>query len=149
MTYLLDTCVISRLRKLRSHPDEHLSNWVRKHAENSYYISVISLGEIQAGIAKLDVKIADQARARMRLEDWLFGELIPRFQDRILDITIPIAFTWGKMVGEGKRNGTPVPIADGLIASTAIHHGLIIVTDNLKHFQPLGVETVSPIISDS
>lgn len=144
MTYLLDTCIISKLRKLRTHPDADLSTWMSKHAESSYFLSVITLGEIQAGIAKLSLEVADQATVRMRLEDWLFGELVPRFQDRILDVTVSIAFTWGKMVGEGRQKGQPIPIADGLIAATAIHHGLIVVTDNLKDFQPLGVEAISP-----
>jgi predicted nucleic acid-binding protein len=145
MTYLLDTCIISKLRRIKTHPDTDLSGWIGKHSENSYFLSVVTLGEIQAGIAKLNHEIADQAQARMRLEDWLFGELVPRFQDRILDVTVSVAFTWGKMVGEGKKKGIAVPVADGLIAATAIHHGLIMVTDNLKDFLPLGVEAIRPM----
>ena len=80
----------------------------------------------------------------MLLEEWLFGDLIPRFQNRILDITQQIAFTWGKMAGEGKQSGNNVPVADGLIAATSVHHGLIVVTDNSKHFAPLGVEMINP-----
>ncbi len=144
MTYLLDTCVISKLRKLKQHPDPSLSGWISKHSEKSFYLSVISLGAIQAGIAKLNPDIAVQVESRMRLEDWLFGDLVPRFQDRILDITVGVAFTWGKLVGEGKRKGMPIPIADGLIAATAIYHGLIVVTDNVRGFLPLGVEVIRP-----
>lgn len=146
MSYLLDTCIISKLRRIKTHPDVKLQEWVQKHQETAFYISVMTLGEIQAGIAKL--LHPEQERQRMLLEDWLFGDLIPRFQGRILDITPSIAFTWGKMSGHGLFVGKPVPIADGLIAATAIHQGLIVVTENIKHFAPfitpLGIEIINP-----
>jgi len=144
MSYLLDTCVISKLRRLKTHPDPKLAKWIVKHPESSYYISVITLGEIHAGITKLPEKKPDQKKHRMQLEDWLFGELVPRFQNRILDVTIPIAFIWGKLCGQGLQKGTIVPKDDGLIAATAIHKGLIVVTENTKHFSYPGVEVVNP-----
>jgi len=146
MTYLLDTCVLSKLRRIKTHPDPKLSSWIVKHPESAYFISVITLGEIQAGIAKLDGKNSELQKQHMLLEDWLFGELIPRFNNRILDITVQVAFTWGKMSGSGMKNGNNVPVADGLIAATAQHNGLIVVTDNNKHFAPLGVEIINPWI---
>ncbi len=144
MTYLLDTCIISKLRKLRTYPDPQLQSWIGKHPESSYYISSLTLGEIQAGIAKLDGKKPDQQKHRMLLEDWLFGELVPRFHNRILDITVEVAFIWGRMSGQGKCNGNNVPVIDGLIAATAIQRGLIVVTNNIKHFSSLGVEIFDP-----
>lgn len=144
MTYLLDTCVISKLRKLKAYPDPKLTAWILKHPDTVYHISVVTLGEIQAGITKLNTTHIDQQRYRMMLEEWLFGELVPYFSNRILDITAPIAFKWGKMSGNRMQKGNKVPVADGLIAATALHHGLILVTDNTKDFKTLGVELINP-----
>lgn len=145
MTYLLDTCIISKLRKIKSIPNQKLSDWITKHPEGKYFLSVLTLGEIHAGIAKLD-KSENNQKLRMPLEDWLFGDLIPRFEDRILDVTSEIALTWGQMSGQGQQNGNIIPAIDGLIAATALHHGLIVVTDNYKHFASMGVEIVNPLI---
>jgi predicted nucleic acid-binding protein len=144
MTYLLDTCILSKLRKLKSHPDKTLSDWIQKHKESAYCISVLSLGEIQMGISKLDHKNKERQKQKMVLEDWLFGELVPRFQNRILDVTQQITFTWGNLLGQSQQKGFNVPAIDGLIAATALHHGLIVVTDNIKHFQELNIEVFNP-----
>lgn len=144
MTYLLDTCIISKLRKLRTHPDEKLRKWINKHPETSYFISTLTLGEIQAGISKLNMKNPEEQRHRMLLEDWLFGELVPRFQNRVLPISLEVAFNWGKIIGNGKQNGNNIPFSDGLIAATAMTHGLIVVTDNIKHFKHSGAELLDP-----
>ena len=144
MSYLLDTCVLSKLSKIKAHPDPKLASWIIKHPETSYFISVITLGEIQAGISKLKESHPEQKKQRMQLEDWLFGDLIPRFQSRVLDITPEIALTWGRLSGAGLQAGTIVPIGDGLIAATAILHGLMVVTENAKHFSCSGVEVVNP-----
>ena len=144
MTYLLDTCIISKLRRIKTHPDPQLSKWISKHAESAYFISVLTLGEIQMGIAKLDTKTKERQLQRMILEDWLFGEVVPLFKERILEISVPIAFTWGKLNGEAKKAGKNIPVADGLIAATAMHHSLIVVTENIKDFQSLNVGVINP-----
>jgi len=144
MTYLLDTCIVSKLRKLKIHPDKKLSKWISLHKENSYFLSVLTVGEIQAGISKLAHKYPDELRHRMILEDWLLGELIPRFQDRILGVSEHVAFAWGKLIGEGKQKGVNIPLIDALIAATAIVYGLVLVTDNVKDFENLGVEIINP-----
>lgn len=94
------------------HPDPKLTQWIVKHPESAYHMSVLTLGEIQAGIAKLDVADSNQNRQRMILEDWLFGDLVLQFSNRILDVMPQVAFTWGRMSGNGMRMGNPVPIAD-------------------------------------
>ena len=144
MTYLLDTCIISRLRKLKKTPDTDLSNWITKHSENQFYLSSLTLGEIQAGIAKLKSDNLEESKQKMILEEWLFGDLIPRFQNRILEITLPIALKWGDLAGKARQKGEILPAIDGLIAATAIHHNFIVVTDNTKHFAPHGVITFNP-----
>lgn len=56
MSYLLDTCILSKLRKISKQPDIKLENWIKKHNENLYFISVLTVGEIQSGISKLNLK---------------------------------------------------------------------------------------------
>lgn len=146
MTYLLDTCIVSKLRKLRLYPDLHLEEWVNRHAESSYFLSVLTLGEIQAGIAKLNVENSERQKQRMMLEDWLFGELIPRFQGRILEVDTAVILKWGQMYGTCQRKGEQLPIVDGLLAATALQHSLIVVTENVKDFLKTGIEVFNPII---
>jgi len=85
MSYLLDTCILSTLRKIKKHPQEKLEIWITKHPVAAYYISVLSIGEIQKGIARLD---SQDHKKKMVLEDWLMGDLIPRFEGRILNIDV-------------------------------------------------------------
>lgn len=144
MTYLLDTCIVSKLRKLRFQPDPALQDWIVKHPESSYFLSVLTLGEIQAGIAKLNPLHPEEQKRRMLLEDWLFGDLVPRFQNRIIDIDLQVVFTWGKIQGGKRKKGHNTPIIDGLIAATAVHHGLIVVTENSKDFEKSGAEIFNP-----
>ena len=144
MTYLLDTCILSKLRKIRSFPDPILEKWVSKYAPTKFFISALTLAEIQTGISRLDETKKEEKKKKMILEEWLAGELIPRFEGRILPIDKHVSLTWGKMDGESRRKGTVLPLADGLIAATAIANQLIVVTDNIDHFGPSGAEVFSP-----
>lgn len=129
MTYLLDTCVISKLRKITKYPDPSLQDWIKKHQESQFFLSILTIGEIQQGITKLD-----KSKQKRILEEWLKGELIPRFQDRILTIDFKVASKWGELSGFYSKKGKPLPVIDSLIASTAIVHDLIVVTENIKDF---------------
>lgn len=129
MTYLLDTCIISKLRMISKKRDAVLQEWILKHAEEQYFLSVLTIGEIQQGISRLkDVK------QRRILEDWLNGEVIQRFENRILPIDFRIAAKWGDLSGAALKRGAPQPVVDCLLASTAISHDLILVTENIKDF---------------
>ncbi|MEN9654095.1 MAG: hypothetical protein RL235_207 [Chlamydiota bacterium] len=141
MTYLLDTCILSKMRKLAAYPDPKLSAWLARHSESNYYVSALSLGEIQQGIAKLSQ--AD-ALKKMALEDWLVGELIPRFRERILILDTTTLLVWGQLCGEKKRQGVSLPVVDSLLASTAIQHHLILVTENDKDFALTGCQLFNP-----
>ena len=105
MSYLLDTCILSKLRKIQKKPDKILQDWISKHSEGSYYISVLTIGEIQLGINKLNTKNNDDLNKKLVLEDWLISELIPRFNGRILIIDLDIATTWGKISGRKPKKG--------------------------------------------
>lgn len=143
MTYLLDTCIISRLRKIKTHPHQKLISWVEKHPESSYFISVLSLGEIQQGISKLS---SHEIHKKMVLEDWLSGELIPRFANRILSIDALTASIWGSLRGKNQKEKTTLPVIDSLLAATAIQHHLILVTENTKDFLATGVRLLNPLL---
>lgn len=141
MSYLLDTCIISRLRKIKSNPIDQLKNWILSHPENYYFLSVLTIGEIQAGISKLNR--GDEKK--MILEDWLLTDLIPRFRDRILPIDEHTSTLWGSLKGEAFKRNKTLPVIDSLIAATAIQHNLILVTENTKDFIDTGVRLINPL----
>lgn len=149
MSYLLDTCILSKLRKISKQPDIKLENWVQKHNENSLFISVLTIGEIQSGISKLNLKKKEEEQKRLILENWLLEELVPRFHNRILSIDNEIALTWGKLLGERKQKGVIIPVIDGLIAATAIVHNLTVVTENISDFIETGARVFNPWLGES
>ena len=116
MTYLLDTCIISKLPKIKLRGDTKLQNWISKHDESTYFLSVVTIGEIQAGISKLTN--SHELRKKMLLEEWLIADLIPRFHERILTVDASVAKKWGQIIGEAKSKGICIPSNDALIAAT-------------------------------
>lgn len=144
MTYLLDTCIVSKLPKMKARGDTKLLDWISKHNETEYFMSVVTIGEIQAGISQL-TKPSDQ-RKKMLLEEWLISELMPRFQGRIIAVDETVARKWGQVVGNGRSKGICIPSNDALIAATALTHNLVVVTENGKDFINSGVSIFNPYI---
>lgn len=134
MSYLLDTNVLSELR--RKAPDPVVLHWFSQRPAGTLYLSVLTLGEIRKGIDALP----DPLR-RPALGDWLEIELPAFFGGRILPIDAAVADRWGRMVALA---GRPLPAIDSLLAATAARHGLILVTRNLRDVQGLGVEVLNP-----
>lgn len=132
MTYLLDTCVLSKLRKIKKYPDPALVNWFVTHQEVDFFLSVLTVGELEHGINKIS-----NLRDRRIIEDWYMGEVLPRFKERILNIDLRVASHWGILYGAYQKKGITIPTIDGLIAATAIVHDLILVTDNIKDFSSI------------
>lgn len=145
MSYLIDTCIISKLRKISKQPDSNLGKWIKKHHESAYFISVLTVGEIQLGISKLNSKNKEEKKKKLILEDWFNEELIPRFQNRILPINVDVVFEWGKLSGTSKQQGVNIPVVDGLIAATALVHNLTVVTDNVDDFIKTGARIYNPM----
>lgn len=141
MSYLLDTCIISKLRKISIESNDSLQNWILSHPETEYFISVLTVGEIQYGISKLN---STEDRKKTLLEEWLLADLIPRFKNRILPIDSHTATLWGIMRGRQSRKGRLYPVIDSLIAATALQHNLILATDNVVDFQDTGAIVVNP-----
>ena len=128
---LLDTVVVSELRKAR--PSSRVLAWAGQYSEDAFFISVVTIGEIERGIAR-----TRDDGFREELKRWLDG-LLRRYGDRLLDVTAPIARLWGRWTAEFGHEGV-----DLLIAATANVHGLTIATRNVRHFQRTGVAVVDP-----
>lgn len=137
MKYLLDTNVISEL--ISKQPDEKVIRWIDGIDDQLVYLSVITIGEIQRGIEKL----ADGHRKRA-LRVWLKEDLLLRFEEKILDNDIPVIFTWGKLIAELESKGRPLPAIDSLIAATALHHDLHLVTRNEQDFAGTSLSVINP-----
>lgn len=131
--WLLDTMVISELRKQT--PDAMVVSWLSSASENSLYLSVVTISEIQRGIVQQRDK--DSVFAE-RLRHWL-DTLLHNYADRILPITPEIACCWGELSAVVGHDG-----GDVIIAATALQHGLTVVTRNERHFKPYNVAILNP-----
>ncbi len=124
MSYLLDTNVVSELRK--RDPNPHVLAWYGQVSSDQLFLSVLTVGEIRRGIERLRRK--DEPQAEL-LEAWLSGLLIA-FRDRVAAIDARIADEWGRL-----NVPNPVPVIDGLIAATANARGWTLVTRNTSDVQ--------------
>jgi toxin FitB len=137
VSLLLDTSVISELTK--KVPYEPAVAWLARQEEESLYLSVLTLGELEKGIAKLP-----RSARRDRLQAWVKRDLRARFADRLLPIDASVAARWGVLTGEAEKRGMPLPVIDSLIAATALERGLSVVTRNVADFERCGVVCVDP-----
>ena len=135
--FLLDTNVISEL--IKPQPDENVLRWIAKTDEALLFLSVLTLGEVRYGIDKLN-----PGKRRGRLESWLAADLRRRFHERILIIDDGIAQRWGALSATAARKGRPVPVIDGLLAATALHHDLMLVTRDDGDVSATGVPLLDP-----
>lgn len=134
MSYLLDTNVLSELR--RRDPDPNVVRWLAARPASILHLSVLTLGEIRKGIEGLP-----DGDRKLRLLDWLEVELTNYFAGRILAVDAIVADRWGRLLAQAAR---PLPAIDSLLAATALAHGLTLVTRNVKDFQHAGLVTLDP-----
>jgi toxin FitB len=133
--FLLDTNCISEL--VRNTPDPRVREWIEAADETILFLSVLTIGEIRKGIATLP-----QSKRRTRLESWLELELLSRFAGRILPVDLEIAQRWGLIAAQAKKEGKGLSVIDGLLAATAIHKSLTIVSRNVGDFG--GTPVINP-----
>ena len=131
--YLLDTSVVSALRRPERHPAAIA--WLEDQNPSGLYLSVVTLGELERGIAQQMTRDPDFARD---LAQWL-DRLLAWYGDRILPIDAATARRWGQLSANLGHDS-----ADLLIAATALEHGLTVVTRNVRHFDPTGVLAFDP-----
>ena len=137
MNFLLDTCLISELAK--SKPDEKVVDWVLGENESSFYISVLTFGELHKGVEKLP-----ESKKKEELRIWIEEELKNRFQNRIISIDMRVSILWGKIQCLAEKNGNPMPAIDSLIAATGIAYDLTVVTRNAADMEQSGVKLFNP-----
>jgi len=133
MSWLVDTNVLSELS--RRTPDPRVSEWLAHH-EDKIWISVLTLGELEKGLARVE----EPAR-RMRLQRWIRREVPDWFAGRILSVDLEVAVRWGRLTGELRD---PMPVIDSLLAAMALVHGLKIATRNVEDFAASGVPILNP-----
>lgn len=136
MRVLLDTCVLSELRRPKGHPAVRQA--VDALDDEDVFVSVISIGEIVKGIALLH-----ESQAKRGLEAWL--ETLERnYADRLLSIDLETCRIWGELTATAQKVGRAVHAGDGLIAATALRHGLRVMTRNIADFERTGVFLINP-----
>jgi len=136
MSYLIDTCVISELR--RKIPS-HVSEWFESKDEELFFISVVTVAELLDGIERLPM-----SKKKRDLEDWFHGDVLSRFKDRILPIDEKVAKAWGLLSASLKNKGINVGIQDLYIAATARVNSLAVVTLNFKDFKDIEISIFNP-----
>jgi len=137
MNYLLDTNVVSEFRKPQ--PNAGVIAWVARVNPATTYLSVITIGELQKGIARL----ADESR-RSTLQTWLEEDLLVRFSNQIIVLDTGVLLAWGRLLAHLETIGKTMPVMDSLIAATALQGGFVLVTRNTADFAATGVQVLNP-----
>ena len=135
--YLLDTNVVSELRKVRAgKANAHVAEWADQTNAADLFLSVIVVQELEIGVLLVERK--DPAQGAI-LRAWLEGHVLPAFDGRILAVDTAIARTSARL-----HVPDPRPIRDALIAATALEHGMTIITRNVADFVPTSVPVLNP-----
>lgn len=134
MSYLIDTNIISELRRKEANPG--VISWFAERPASTLYLSVLTLGEIRKGIEALP-----NSKRKLALRDWLEVDLPAFFTGRILPVDEAVVDRWGRLLARIKRTA---PAIDSLIAATALQYGLILVTRNESDFKFPELDVINP-----
>jgi len=137
LKYILDTNIISEF--ISRTPNQKVIDYILTLNENDIYLSVITIGEIKAGVEKL----AD-GQKKDKLLYWLEHDLLVRFENRIIDIDTEIMLQWAIVNTKLKQLGKPLPIMDSLIGATSQVKDMVLLTRNEKDFKNLDIRMVNP-----
>ncbi len=135
--WLLDTNVISELRRPR--PSARVRAFVAGQALEELFISTVTVAEIRYGIET----VSDPIR-RAELHDWLMHKVRPMFDQRVLEVSEDIMFKWRLLVEDGRKAGHTYSQPDLIIAATALHHGLTVVTRDTSDYKLAKVPLFNP-----
>ena len=142
MMYLLDTNVVSEMRKMRgtgsiqARIDRRVEAWVGSVSASDLYLSVVTILELETGVLLLERR--DPAQGSV-LRAWLQDRVIPGFSERILPVELAVAQRCASL-----HVPDPMEDRDSLIAATALVHGMTLVTRNASHFQRTGAKLLNP-----
>jgi len=134
VSYLLDTNVVSELA--RPKPAPFVVDWFRSVPDELLHFSVLSRGELRSGVERLP----DSGR-KEQLRLWLEHDVSAWFGQRLLPVSAAVADCWGRLMADSRR---PLPAVDSLLAATALHHGLRMVTRNVADFRFHGLDVINP-----
>jgi tRNA(fMet)-specific endonuclease VapC len=137
MPYLLDTCAISELSKVK--PNPKVKEALLALPRDELHLCTISVGEIQYGI-----QLLPDSSEKTRLASWLSMSILAVFGDRILELDVFDALRWGELMSELKQRGLKMQLQDSLIAATALQNSLTLVTRNESDFVHSGVHILNP-----
>jgi predicted nucleic acid-binding protein len=138
--FLLDTNVVSELRKISlGRADANVTRWAERHDPDDLYISAITVHEVEVGVLRIARRDAVQG---MALRAWLDNSILPTFAGRILPVNTIIALRAARL-----QVPDPHPVQDGLIAATALVHGMAVVTRNVGDFAGTGVAVLNPWVA--
>ena len=140
--WLLDTNVISELRRPR--PNERVRRFIARQRLEDLFVSAVTFAEIRFGIETLE----DPSR-RAELGDWLLHRVRPLFAQRVLEVSEDVMFRWRLLVEEGRKSGHTYSQPDLIIAATALHHGLTLVSRDVGDFERTRVRLVNPWQDDA
>lgn len=139
--YLLDTNVVSELRKVRlEKADRNVSAWADSVDAADLFVSAITVQELELGVLLAERRDPPQGAI---FRAWLNGHVLPAFHNRILAVDTTVAQRSARL-----HVPDPRPVRDGLIAATALVHGMVVVTRNVIDFEPAGVATLNPWIAN-
>jgi len=136
VTYLLDTNVVSELRKPESRANPAVRSWAQAQRTSELFLSVITVMEVEIGVGRVEKRDRPQGSSLRR---WLESDLLSAFAGRLLPVDVAVARR-----AAGLHVPDPRPERDVLIAATALEAGLMVVTRNVADFAALGVELVDP-----
>jgi toxin FitB len=134
--FLLDTCVISELT--RRSPNQNVADWPNGQADESLFLSILTIGELRKGIALQ----TDEKRKEALIHS--VSAILRRYGGRVLIIDGPVIDHWAHMQANAKRTGVVLSAVDSLIAATALSHDLVVVTRNLHDFAATGAQLLNP-----
>jgi predicted nucleic acid-binding protein len=135
--WLLDTNVISEMRRPR--PNARVRSFVARQRLEDLFVSSVTFAEIRFGIEKLG-----EPAQRTELTDWLQHRVRPMFGQRILEVSEDVMFRWRVLVEEGRKSGHTYSQPDLIIAATALHHGLTVVTRDTRDYALARVPLINP-----
>jgi toxin FitB len=135
--WLLDTNILSELRRPKSEPK--VFAFIAAHPLEQLYVSVVTFAEIRFGIEL----VADASR-RAELNDWLAQKVRPMFEERVLAVSEDVMFKWRLLVEEGRKAGHTFSQPDLIIAATALHHGLMVVSRDTSDYEKARVPIINP-----
>jgi predicted nucleic acid-binding protein len=138
MTWLLDTNILSEIRKPR--PEPKVTAFVSSTPLDELYVSAVTFAELRFGIALLSHGSTQQTH----LFQWLTHTIRPMFNGRVLPVTDDIMFRWRVLMEEGRKSGHTFSQPDLIIAATALQHGLTVVTRDRSDFDRARVSVVNP-----